>query len=76
MKIALEVLTAAKKRVIRSLKVADSFAGRATSIVTLVLLLPGSKFVILWVTDLVFGGSVELGGFFAVTFLIVTLMLA
>lgn len=54
----------------------DSIAGRAVFIVTLVLILPGSKFLVLWLTKLVFGSSVMLGGFLAVTGLVVTLMAA
>ena len=54
----------------------DSIAGRAVFIVTLGLILPGSKFLVLWLTKLVFGSSVMLGGFLAVTGLVVTLMAA
>lgn len=75
MKLALEIITWAKKRALQRFKRADSVLARVISIGTLVLLLPGSKFVILWLTDLVFGGAVKLGGFFALTVLIVVLML-
>ena len=71
-----EVVVAAKKRVLKAVKSADSTLGRAVSTVTLLLLLPGSKFLILWLTEVAFGGAVKLGGFFAVTGLIVVLMLA
>lgn len=40
------------------------------------LVLPGSKFLVLELVDLVFGDAVRLGGFFAVTALIIVLMLA
>ena len=43
---------------------------------SLLLLGAGSKFLILWLTDVLFGDAVQLGGFFSVTLLIVTLMLA
>lgn len=76
MKLALEGVTALKKRALERMKSADSLGSRAISIATLVLLLPGSKFAILWLTELVFGSSVKLGGFFAVTLVIVVLMLA
>lgn len=75
MKLALEIITWAKKRALQRFKRADSVLARVISIGTLVLLLPGSKFAILWLTELVFGGAVKLGGFFAVTLLIVVLML-
>ena len=76
MKLALEVITWAKKRAKLRFKRADSVLARLISIGTLVLLLPGSKFAILWLTEFVFGGAVKLGGFFAVTLLIVVLMLS
>ncbi len=76
MKLVLEGVLAVKKVVIRRIKGADSIAGRAVFIVTLVLILPGSKFLVLWLTKLVFGSSVMLGGFLAVTGLVVTLMAA
>lgn len=36
----------------------------------------GSKLVVLWLIDLVFAGSVSLGGFVPVTLLVVVLLLA
>lgn len=42
----------------------------------LLVLGAGSKFLILWLTDLLFGDAVQLGGFFSVTLLIVVLMAA
>lgn len=76
MKLALEVVMAVKKRTLKALKGANSFPGRLVSVVTLGLLLPGSKLVILWLTELAFGGAVKLGGFFAVTGVIIVMMLA
>jgi len=76
LKLVLEVVTAAKKRVLGAMKSADSRGRRAVSVATLVLLLPGSKFVVIWLTELAFGGAVKLGGFFAVTLLIFVLMFA
>ncbi|WP_236967025.1 hypothetical protein [Microbacterium aurantiacum] len=49
---------------------------RTIRIAALVLVLPGSKFLVLELVDLVFGDAVRLGGFFAVTALIIVLMLA
>ena len=75
LKLALELVTWVKKRAIAGIRRTDSAASRAISIFALVLLLPGSKFVILWLTELLFGGAVELGGFFLVTLLVISLML-
>ncbi len=76
LKVALEVVTAVKKRALAARAAADSLWRRVISVGTLVLLLPGSKFVILWLTELAFGGSVKLGGFWVVTVLIIVLMFA
>ena len=74
LKIVLELVVALKKRALA--RVGGSGAGRAIGLITLLLLMPGSKFVVLWLVDIVFGDSVSLGGFWLVTALIVTLMLA
>lgn len=50
--------------------------GKACGILALVVVMPGSKFVVLESVALVFGDSVSLGGFFLVTGLIVALLLA
>jgi hypothetical protein len=76
LKIVLEVVLWAKKKVVARIRSADSGAARAVSIVTLLLILPGSKFLVLELVHLAFGESVRLGGFFQVTLLIVVLMLA
>jgi hypothetical protein len=36
----------------------------------------GSKLVVLWLIDIVFGGSVSLGGFIPVTLLVIALLLS
>ncbi|BDV30583.1 hypothetical protein [Microbacterium terricola] len=76
LKLVLEVVLAVKTRVLARIRTAATGLRRAVSIVMLVLILPGSKLLVLWLEDLVFGDAVSLGGFFAVTLLIVTLMLA
>lgn len=75
LKLALELVTWVKKRAIAGIRRPDFAASRAISIIALVLLLPGSKFGIPWLTELLFGGAVELGGFFLVTLLVISLML-
>ena len=72
----LELVLVAKKWAVRRLRGASTAAGRAVGVVALVLVLPGSKLLVLELTALVFGDAVRLGGFFLVTALIVTLMLA
>lgn len=77
LKIVLEVVLRLKKAVVGRIR---SAAGapwrRVAAVATLVLILPGSKLVVLWLVDLVFGDAVRLGGFFAVTGLIIVLTLA
>jgi len=75
-KLALEVISVLKTRILVRVR-ASRTAARATLNAALLLVLgAGSKFVILWLTDLVFGGAVQLGGFFSVTLLILVLMAA
>ena len=38
--------------------------------------MPGSKFLVLWLVDVIFGDAVNLGGFWLVTGLIITLVAA
>lgn len=76
LKAVLEVVLAAKQAVMNHVRAATTTLARLVGILTLVLVLPGSKFVVLWLTDLVFGDAVSLGSFVSVTVLIITLMLA
>mgnify|MGYP003457189710 FL=1 len=76
LKVVLEVVLAAKQAVLRRAHAATTTLARIVAILTLVLVLPGSKFVVLWLTDLVFGDAVSLGSFVSVTVLIIALMLA
>lgn len=76
LKLALEVVVAAKTRVVGRLRAADSVRVRVVSSIALVVVAAGSKFVVLWLTDVVLGGAVQLGGFVEVTVLIIVLMLA
>lgn len=76
LKIVLEAVLWVKKSVLGRLKSATRPAGRVVAVLMLVLVLPGSKFLVLELVDLVFGDAVSLGGFFQVTALIITLMLA
>lgn len=75
LKVVLEIVLRVKKRVVGRLRSADTRAGRIVSAIGLMLVMAGSKFVVLELTTLAFGDSVQLGGFWSVTALIITLML-
>jgi hypothetical protein len=72
----LEVVVAAKDRVKARLRQATTPIGTVVAAVLLWLVLFGSKFLVLEVTDLVFGDRVSLGGFFSVSLLILGLLLS
>lgn len=76
LKVILEVVLWVKKRIVARFRSANSVSARYLSVVMLLLVLPGSKFLVLELVALVFGESVRLGGFFQVTALIIVLMLA
>ncbi|QRY41187.1 hypothetical protein JVX92_02625 [Microbacterium hominis] len=76
LKLVLELVLRIKKWVVARLRAASTAARRVTSIVMLVLILPGSKFVVLWLEDLLFGDAVSLGGFWSVTLLVLGLTAA
>ena len=72
----LEVVVLVKNRVRTRFRQASTPVGKVAAALLLWLLLAGSKFVVLAVVDVAFGGRVSLGGFFSVTALILVLMLA
>ena len=74
LKLVLEVVVAFKKRALARVGGAPTRAGRAIGILTLLVLLPGSKLLVLWLVDVIFGDYVSLGGFWLVTGLIILLM--
>ena len=76
LKLVLELVLVVKKRTIERIRMTRRPAVRVTNVVVLLLVLPGSKFLVLELVALVFGDAVYLGGFFQVTALIVVLMLA
>lgn len=75
-KLALEVISVLKTRILDRVRASRTAARTTLNAALLLVLGAGSKFVILWLTDLVFGGAVQLGGFFSVTLLILVLMAA
>ncbi|GAB2454571.1 putative signal transduction protein with EAL and GGDEF domain [Conyzicola lurida] len=76
LKVVLEVVLLVKKRTIERIRMSRLPVVRIANVVVLLLVLPGSKFLVLELVALVFGDSVYLGGFFQVTALIIVLMLA
>ena len=76
LKVVLELVLVVKKRVVARIRAAPTPVGRVVNALSLVLVMAGSKFLVLELTALAFGDFVQLGGFFSVTALILTLMLA
>ena len=76
LKVILEVVVRMKTSIKARFKEAGSTGAKVGAGFMLWALLFGSKFVVLEAVNLVFGDSVSLGGFFSVTALILTLMLA
>lgn len=76
LKLVLEVVAWVKAKALARIRSDGGLARRAVGVVVLLLVMPGSKFLVLELVDLAFGDAVYLGGFFLVTLLIVVLMLA
>lgn len=76
LKIVLEIVLLAKKKIVGRIRGGKTVVVRVISIVALLFILPGSKFLVLELVAFAFGDAVQLGGFFAVTALIIVLMLA
>lgn len=76
LKVVLEGVLFVKKRIVARIRSAQSPWIRVVNVAALLLVLPGSKFLVLEIVDSVFGDAVHLGGFFQVTALIIVLMLA
>lgn len=76
LKVVLELVLRLKKLAVGRIRASETALARILNVLVLILILPGSKFLVLELVALVFGDSVKLGGFFQVTALIVVLMLA
>lgn len=76
LKAVLELVVRLKKALAARISSADRLAQRAVAIAALGLLLPGSKLAVLWLLEVIFRGEIVLGGFWAVTALILVLMAA
>lgn len=76
LKVVLELVVRVKQRVVGRVRSASTTTDRLIGVGLLVLVLPGSKLLVLVLVDLVFGDAVSLGGFVPVTLLIVALLLS
>lgn len=76
LKLVLEAVLAVKSLLLARIRAASTVPRRIVSIGMLGLVLPGSKLLVLWLEQLLLGDAVSLGGFFAVTGLIIVLTLA
>ena len=76
LKVALEVVVALKGRILEHWHTATSARGRVVAGFALWVVAAGSKLVVLWLVDLVFGDRVSLGGFVPVTLLVVRLLVS
>lgn len=76
LKIALEVVLLLKSHIIAGLRAASTRRAKAAIGTALWVVAAGSKFVVLNLIDLIFGDAVSLGGFLAVTLLIIALLIS
>ena len=76
LKVALEVVILIKSHVVARFRAATTPRGKVVAGLALWVVAAGSKLVVLWLVDLVFGSSVSLGGFIPVTLLVVALLLS
>jgi hypothetical protein len=74
LKVALELVLLLKGRLVIRFREATTRSGKAVSAAAVWLVAVGSKVAVLEIVDLVFGGSVSLGGFVSVTLLVVALL--
>jgi hypothetical protein len=74
LKVTLELVLLLKGVVLARLRGATTRLAKATSALMLWVVAAGSKLVVLWLIDVVFGGSVSLGGFIPVTVLVLALL--
>ena len=74
LKVVLEVVVVLKTAVVSRLRAARTGRGKVAAALSLWVVAAGSKLVVLELVDLVFGDAVYLGGFVAVTVLVVALI--
>ena len=76
LKLALELVIVLKTWIVGRLRAATTRRGKAAAAMSLWVVAAGSKLVVLALVDLVFGDAVSLGGFIAVTALVVALLVS
>lgn len=76
LKITLEVVIILKGLVLARLRGARTRTAKTVSALMLWVVAAGSKFVVLWLIEIAFSGSVSLGGFVPVTLLVITLLMS
>jgi len=76
LKVTLELVLVLKGAILARLRRASTRTAKTTSAVMLWVVTAGSKLVVLWLIDIVFGGSVSLGGFIPVTLLVIALLVS
>jgi hypothetical protein len=76
LKVALELVVLLKGAVVARLRRATTRVAKIVAVLTLWVVAAGSKLVVLWLIDIVFGGFVSLGGFIPVTLLVIVLLLS
>lgn len=76
LKITLEVVIILKGAVLARLRGARTRLAKTVSALMLWIVAAGSKFVVLWLIEIAFGGSVSLGGFVPVTLLVIALLMS
>jgi hypothetical protein len=76
LKVMLDIILVFEHRVSESFAKWDNPVSKPLRVLSVWLILFSSKFLILEVVDLIFGGHVELGGFLSVIVLVIVLMVA
>lgn len=76
LKVALELVLVVKGHVLGRFRAATTRLGKITAALALWVVAAGSKLVVLWLVDVLFGDAVSLGGFLSVTLLVVALLLS
>ncbi len=76
LKLALELVSFLKGRILVRYRAATTSWAKVAAALALWVVAAGSKFLVLKLVALVFGGAVSLGGFVPVTLLVVVLLLA
>lgn len=76
LKVALEVVLLLKGAVLVGLRGATTRQAKTAFALALWAVAAGSKLIVLWLIDIVFGGSVSLGGFVPVTLLVLVLLMS